>query len=142
MIGKWFNRMVECGLQCGRIYKDAEIRWAITIAEMEGLPFNVAASIKMRKSQHIYARIVKLAPLQCGRIYKDAEICETLRILRLETPTFNVAASIKMRKSYGMPLTDMELDSLQCRRIYKDAEINVSAQDEWADEIPSMWPHL
>ena len=60
-------------LQCGRIYKDAEI-------------------CRARPRPRRFAR------LQCGRIYKDAEICGTgVPSDNLRT-TFNVAASIKMRK--------------------------------------------
>ena len=39
-----FNR-----LQCGRIYKDAEIEKTATLTAGDDLSFNVAASIKMRK---------------------------------------------------------------------------------------------
>ena len=86
-------------LQCGRIYKDAEI--ALRRALMRSLLacFNVAASIKMRKCALWVLRCVKLsASLQCGRIYKDAEI----------------------RRFIDSALC---LIVLQCGRIYKDAEI-------------------
>ena len=36
--------------------------------------FNVAASIKMRKSETEKAKALQWQSLQCGRIYKDAEI--------------------------------------------------------------------
>ena len=61
-------------LQCGRIYKDAEI-WSLCRP----------CSARHRE-------------LQCGRIYKDAEICVSGRVLRDQHAGFNVAASIKMRK--------------------------------------------
>ena len=63
--------------------------------------FNVAASIKMRKSFEFFRAISPLEILQCGRIYKDAEI-----FLNLDE------------------FADVH-DILQCGRIYKDAEIYV-----------------
>ena len=60
-------------LQCGRIYKDAEIVFYQDNEIGEIVRFNVAASIKMRK-------------------------CEFMRILAVAIRSFNVAASIKMRK--------------------------------------------
>ena len=66
-------------LQCGRIYKDAEIRRLLS------------------KTGYCFQ-------LQCGRIYKDAEIARrgtrTLNAMK----SFNVAASIKMRKSEARDL--------------------------------------
>ena len=62
-------------LQCGRIYKDAEIRWP-------------------------YLRGQDNAGLQCGRIYKDAEIRKAAGSMVLSAG-FNVAASIKMRKLWA-----------------------------------------
>ena len=64
-----------CKLQCGRIYKDAEIGALFVYCAALWCSFNVAASIKMRKS--VCAASVITAP----------------------TIGFNVAASIKMRKS-------------------------------------------
>ena len=65
---------VEASLQCGRIYKDAEI-FLVFAGELNVVPpFNVAASIKMRK------------------FHGNGLAIEN-------TFTFNVAASIKMRKS-------------------------------------------
>ena len=60
-------------LQCGRIYKDAEI-------------------------YERYDLNVRFASLQCGRIYKDAEIRGISYGKEKIRPRFNVAASIKMRK--------------------------------------------
>ena len=62
--------------------------------------FNVAASIKMRKSNEDFAGLVNDFMLQCGRIYKDAEIRVPDGVVRSEKAGFNVAASIKMRKSF------------------------------------------
>ena len=89
-------------LQCGRIYKDAEIRLFLFIKSGAIGPFNVAASIKMRKFTTVYAIAPKRAFLQCGRIYKDAEI----RIMPYD----------------GQSIPEY----LQCGRIYKDAEIYTS----------------
>ena len=61
-------------LQCGRIYKDAEI-WSVAAYNAGGTNL-----------------------LQCGRIYKDAEIAPLLRAGAESKARFNVAASIKMRK--------------------------------------------
>ena len=86
-------------LQCGRIYKDAEMqgRQGEGVARPPG--FNVAASIKMRKCllsgrpQNVGGLL-----LQCGRIYKDAEIFFVAPRKGEAKIRFNVAASIKMRK--------------------------------------------
>ena len=43
-------------LQCGRIYKDAEIKNKNYILQFAMKGFNVAASIKMRKSLHRTSR--------------------------------------------------------------------------------------
>ena len=87
------RRTTKKELQCGRIYKDAEISWA---AADEAAPHQ----------------------LQCGRIYKDAEI-ENGRSSRCDAcNSFNVAASIKMRK-------------------YDECE-----QSEIEEIEASMWPHL
>ena len=68
-------------LQCGRIYKDAE---------MTGTSTGRSSSLR----------------LQCGRIYKDAEISTCSHVPHLSSVKgFNVAASIKMRKS-GEPLDE------------------------------------
>ena len=62
-------------LQCGRIYKDAEI------------------------SPLARGFIIAGLVLQCGRIYKDAEISASASAHSLGPSfRFNVAASIKMRK--------------------------------------------
>ena len=93
-------RSARNGLQCGRIYKDAEIVWRNVFRTKLLACFNVAASIKMRKFR----------------------VCSRCRPhLRLR---FNVAASIKMRKSkLRSSVFDFSDFSLQCGRIYKDAEI-------------------
>ena len=61
-------------LQCGRIYKDAEIRCGRPVNMLSISCFNVAASIKMRKYEKGKYLCGVLVALQCGRIYKDAEI--------------------------------------------------------------------
>ena len=62
--------------------------------------FNVAASIKMRKSAGVGLLCGAAGnKLQCGRIYKDAEIRSERAYLMGTNSSFNVAASIKMRKS-------------------------------------------
>ena len=61
-------------LQCGRIYKDAEIVYEPSASVYEPSGFNVAASIKMRKSIVLKKGDLSAEMLQCGRIYKDAEI--------------------------------------------------------------------
>ena len=88
-------------LQCGRIYKDAEILKRCLCLLHLNVSFNVAASIKMRKSAFLFCyHAARLHGLQCGRIYKDAEI------------SLCAAVSQGLRRS------------LQCGRIYKDAEIS------------------
>ena len=62
--------------------------------------FNVAASIKMRKSVKGTGGNWKRNDLQCGRIHKDAEILKT-----------------KYKQQRDL--------LLQCGRIHKDAEIYV-----------------
>ena len=96
---RWRKALEQVGLQCGRIYKDAEI--------------------------HAKARLIALCggQLQCGRIYKDAEIpWRAVGCARLLS-CFNVAASIKMRKCYQAGENGKPDKELQCGRIYKDAEI-------------------
>ena len=61
-------------LQCGRIYKDAEIMESPPISGRGLCAFNVAASIKMRKCTGDVTGGRGTGGLQCGRIYKDAEI--------------------------------------------------------------------
>ena len=139
-------------LQCGRIYKDAEMEYPGYACQRCARSFNVAASIKMRKSQA--RRRVAKAPLalqcgriykdaemkyrrnqnatriylQCGRIYKDAEIYLDALAKNLGVTTFNVAASIKMRKLFFQQLTAEKFERLQCGRIYKDAEIDLGEE--------------
>ena len=87
-------------LQCGRIYKDAEIEYRKRLADMRLTGFNVAASIKMRKSCPYSGAVADhMGWLQCGRIYKDAEMMDHLSTRFDLNSGFNVAASIKMRKS-------------------------------------------
>ena len=69
---------------------------ARTFARMKS--FNVAASIKMRKSEEAGGTGGTGGGLQCGRIYKDAEIRLCPPWLYAAIICFNVAASIKMRK--------------------------------------------
>ena len=61
-------------LQCGRIYKDAEITHLRPRTLGAVCCFNVAASIKMRKCASPDAMNPRTVSLQCGRIYKDAEM--------------------------------------------------------------------
>ena len=61
-------------LQCGRIYKDAEIGMAHAHESSAIAAFNVAASIKMRKFEAAGFEYAPQKRLQCGRIYKDAEM--------------------------------------------------------------------
>ena len=61
-------------LQCGRIYKDAEIIQTPRCRSHMLSTFNVAASIKMRKFPVSALAMVSTPFLQCSRIYKDAEI--------------------------------------------------------------------
>ena len=69
-------KALNLALQCGRIYKDAEIGARLNGPRNNANGFNVAASIKMRKSFRTCIRRVFDVRLQCGRIYKDAEILE------------------------------------------------------------------
>ena len=85
-------------LQCGRIYKDAEITRLRGTYSNPLLGFNVAASIKMRKFSDRRRKADFRSKLQCGRIYKDAEIKDAQARLDEIDNSFNVAASIKMRK--------------------------------------------
>ena len=68
------SRAIIGALQCGRIYKDAEILLNIPSCIPTSTSFNVAASIKMRKSECSGGLTGRPRHLQCGRIYKDAEI--------------------------------------------------------------------
>ena len=117
----FLRRTVRLGkkahLQCGRIYKDAEIRGVAVHHTARAAAFNVAASIKMRKCCKGLAYGGELVHLQCGRIYKDAEI--------------RIAGNPKRL-----------CGSLQCGRIYKDAEIEFRAKTFCVFLKPSMWPHL
>ena len=72
--GRYVAKAGVLDLQCGRIYKDAEI---------------FGASPRLSNFAH---------NLQCGRIYKDAEIRRGHRRRGAPARAFNVAASIKMRK--------------------------------------------
>ena len=100
-------RRLSVVLQCGRIYKDAEIRVIDGRALLDDDAFNVAASIKMRKSRSTKAATQRqISFLQCGRIYKDAEMTNARGARRRLVLTFNVAASIKMRKYDGRATLD------------------------------------
>ena len=157
-------------LQCGRIYKDAEIRTVVDLPSgaFSGT-FNVAASIKMRKSplsgrEHLpcrfplqCGRIYKDAeircsnpcyrprdsPLQCGRIYKDAEMDGSGRCSGSSFRSFNVAASIKMRKSHW---GDRRLKkNLKTFNVAASIKMRKYIGDIFGDgdfHTPSMWPHL
>ena len=80
--------------------------------------FNVAASIKMRKSTLMLEGLARRRLLQCGRIYKDAEIGIW---------------------TYG---GQHDYHVLQCGRIYKDAEMKDASTGFRSAGIASMWPHL
>ena len=94
---KFFEARTVYSLQCGRIYKDAEITLSI----------------------HALARHVLL---QCGRIYKDAEINYTRRRCRpcIGLQCGRIYKDAEMRRD---PRHDPPSVRLQCGRIYKDAEI-------------------
>ena len=94
-----FVDVVGFRLQCGRIYKDAEI---------------------YRRDE---GRWIVALELQCGRIYKDAEIHRRAPEWPAKQCSFNVAASIKMRKFLEARREGPRMTELQCGRIYKDAEI-------------------
>ena len=72
-------------LQCGRIYKDAEIAQKGAHKMRRFHSFNVAASIKMRKCKYLCYLTPDYPSLQCGRIYKDAEIEKKAEELTPET---------------------------------------------------------
>ena len=105
-------------LQCGRIYKDAEI----------------GASVGDEKW--------KATRLQCGRIYKDAEIGTLPSFAGCLIVSFNVAASIKMRKL--KPVAGRTAirscfnvaASIKMRKSNRGRDVGVLSG--WA----SMWPHL
>ena len=153
-------------LQCGRIYKDAEIYvgygagagslFTFNVAasikmrkfivadldKSEILAFNVAASIKMRKSPQIRQSTVKRPILQCGRIYKDAEIRNRFS-LAIEAAAFNVAASIKMRKLCAVPQSRAGI----AIAFNVAASIKMRKSPGYRRGVrhyvrPSMWPHL
>ena len=92
------NTTNKTRLQCGRIYKDAEIYKF----GGEPVPAKKLQCGRIYKDAEIHAILRRLWSvifrLQCGRIYKDAEIAEDLLFLTAWTRCFNVAASIKMRK--------------------------------------------
>ena len=159
--------LYEYLLQCGRIYKDAEIRSSSpaahgrvssgfnvaasikmrkcggSIARASSLTcFNVAASIKMRKLEAPEGARLQSIALQCGRIYKDAEIHNR-----------KCFARPKVWLQCGRIYKDAEIGKttvfrregfarLQCGRIYKDAEIKVHGRYCEFPRIASMWPHL
>ena len=87
-------------LQCGRIYKDAEINLE---PEIETLEQTILQCGRIYKDAEMRERHVPMdggsVSLQCGRIYKDAEI------------------GVCTFRNRGAQII------LQCGRIYKDAEI-------------------
>ena len=89
------------------------------------MTFNVAASIKMRKSANKRLKRQGIDLLQCGRIYKDAEIMTEsdadVRDLTLQCGRIYKDAEITILAT----VTNISA-SLQCGRIYKDAEIKTS----------------
>ena len=114
------NRYV---LQCGRIYKDAEIDVRGTGTHSDRANLQCGRIYKDAEMHWQRMGTSSLASLQCGRIYKDAEISgpdgfgmgflQFLKFCRIYKDaeihevhevaprvfhTFNVAASIKMRK--------------------------------------------
>ena len=112
-------------LQCGRIYKDAEI-W-----QGSGANYDFSDMLqcgRIYKDAEIGQNVsgldyTHICVLQCGRIYKDAEIRRVATLAEAEALSFNVAASIKMRKFIVHIGNRCPHAMLQCGRIYKDAEI-------------------
>ena len=89
--------------------------------------FNVAASIKMRKSKRKARNTISRTLLQCGRIYKDAEIW----ILWIARICWHIHLQCgRIYKDAEMSCKGLayggELVHLQCGRIYKDAEISIT----------------
>ena len=85
-------------LQCGRIYKDAEMRYVHVRETNHGDFLQCGRIYKDAEINSVGDHDWYFTDLQCGRIYKDAEI-----------------RSIRWHR--GTPI------ALQCGRIYKDAEI-------------------
>ena len=92
-------RMHYMALQCGRIYKDAEMSLG---------------------NLHPCASFILL---QCGRIYKDAEIIteKTGRACESALQCGRIYKDAEMTKQTTHSSSST---TLQCGRIYKDAEIN------------------
>ena len=105
-------------LQCGRIYKDAEIR---------------------QKAQNTTCRI---PTLQCGRIYKDAEMSLCPIALCCAWGDLQCGRIYKDAEMQYLPKMYSGDLFLQCGRIYKDAEISTDVIRDRLNCIPSMWPHL
>ena len=105
-------------LQCGRIYKDAEILEGVIEAVWVAIPLQCGRIYKDAEIKGPQGYSARPWILQCGRIYKDAEMRRMEAPGHKPTATFNVAASIKMRKLNSSCL----LGRLEC--------------------FPSMWPHL
>ena len=104
-------------LQCGRIYKDAEIQTKRRLWR-PAPDLQCGRIYKDAEIDMIFSEARANRDLQCGRIYKDAEIAGDARRVAEFWMPFNVAASIKMRKSVPM------------RRMPSRVR------------VPSMWPHL
>ena len=141
-LARWRDQATHAGLQCGRIYKDAEIT-GHRIRPVRPRPPSMWPHLYRcgnRSSRQSAPGSFKF--LQCGRIYKDAEIRTKNARAFSRTSTFNVAASIKMRK-FAYDAAPMTYEShLQCGRIYKDAEMLSCVYPSISSSSPSMWPHL
>ena len=91
---------VKVLLQCGRIYKDAEISSSPAAHGRVSSGFNVAASIKMRKFFRYFRDACRIAiSFNVAASIKMRKFDSHARASSSERPSFNVAASIKMRKS-------------------------------------------
>ena len=111
-------------------------------AALRRYSFNVAASIKMRKSEMEVLGITRSTRrFNVAASIKMRKSCRR-GVQNRELQCFNVAASIKMRKCGDHEDLMNGMFKLQCGRIYKDAEIS-----DTPFMIPyffraSMWPHL
>ena len=68
------NKPVLVSLQCGRIYKDAEIRRKVAEANDWNRLLQCGRIYKDAEIADYCVEIISRLTLQCGRIYKDAEI--------------------------------------------------------------------
>ena len=105
-------------LQCGRIYKDAEICILVFVLKRTQIVLQCGRIYKDAEISRAELKLAMQNSLQCGRIYKDAEISRRTTFVTFSIAAFNVAASIKMRK---------------CRRLRLRRH---------REPLPSMWPHL